>query len=237
MKLNTTELNYIQNAVETANVLGIKALIIEPNCVRGINEERSALLIHTANVPDMPFGTIGLTRLNEFKSRYEIARLNQNFEMEAVVSSDKTPFARSLVMKAKGIQIDYRCASPSTIVCPKALNDTIVHRVKMNPNAVLMLSRGQSAMGSDVVQFMAHADGVNLLLADINGDILSHNIETSIETQSGEPTEAKFNFSYPIKMVLPLLKENSDAYVYFTQRGVITAPINGLTVWIPPRIQ
>lgn len=110
MKLDPETVAYTLNVVKTARLVGIDNIIIEPNLVRAMDDSNSVVLFQDEDVPDMPFGSIGLTRIDTFMARYDIAKTQEKFSIEAAVQEGED-FARSLVMKGKGIKIDYRCGN------------------------------------------------------------------------------------------------------------------------------
>ena len=86
MKLDANTISYINDVVKTAQLIGCEDIMIEPNRVRGIDEARTVCILQTDNVPDMPFGSIGLNRLSVFQSRYDIARVQDKFTIDVYES-------------------------------------------------------------------------------------------------------------------------------------------------------
>jgi hypothetical protein len=243
MKVDAPSLTYIQNVVKTAQLVKIDNIIIEPDKVRAIDEERSVVLFQDVDVPPMPFNSIGLNRIDVFMNRYEVASSVENFELEAVLPDpdpekpDAPKFARALVMKGKGIKIDYRCANPATIQAPKVINDKLKYKVEMNPEAVLLMSKGQSAMSSDEVTLTSDKDGVRFEMTDINGDAFTYKFANNVtvvdKTTNGK--DVNFTHKYPLKVILPLFKVSSDAPFFMTTKGMLKVVVNGLDMYVLPR--
>lgn len=238
MKLDAKTIDYILAVVKVADLVKIDSVIIEPDRVRGKLEDNSVILLHTSNVPKMPFGSIGMTRLDVFSSRYELAKMCDDFKMEVETSEDKTSkemFARSIVMKGKGIKVDYRCANPAVIKVYKTINDTVCFAVKMSAEAVVLMSKAQSAMGGEVVSLVSDEnDGITFEMVDITGDKMSYKFSDKIKVLDEDRT-ADFCFSYPLKMLLPLLKHVADHEIEITSRGVIKLNVFGFDVYVLPR--
>lgn len=237
MKIDQASLAYIQNVVRTAELVKIGNIIIEPDRVRAIDEDRTVVLFQDKNVPVMPFGAVGLNRIDVFSSRYELAKSNSGFSIDIVVEANDpaNTFARSITMKADGMKIDYRCANPATIAAPKALNDAVKYKVKMTAEAVLNIQKGQSAMGADELTFVGNSDGVSFEMSDINSDKLEYKFADKVETVDGTEGEAKFIHKYPIKTLFPLFKANPDGYFYLTTRGMMKVVVNNLDIYVLPR--
>lgn len=238
MKVDQQSLAYIQNVVNTADLVKISNIIIEPGKVRAIDADRTVVIFQDKDVPDLPFGSIGLNRIDVFASRYSIARTFDGFEIDATVedSNPDTPFARALTMKGKKMKVDYRCANPATIQAPKVLNDTIKHRIRMSPEAVLLMQKGASAMSSDEITFVGTSEGVTMEISDINSDKLAFSFADrvdNVDTEDGD--SANFIHKYPIKTVTTLFKTNPDGYFYLTSRGMLKIVVNNLDVLVIPR--
>ncbi len=236
-KLSKQTLDYIETVVSVAKTAGIDNIIIEQDRVRGLDDDKTVLILQTEDVPTFPFGAIGLTRIGVFASRYEIAKTAKDFTVEANIDdtiNGEPSFVRGLLLKGKGVKIDYRCANPKTIQAPKALNDTITHKVKMSSDAVQMLSKGQAAMSADEAIFVGTEDGVSLEIKDNNGDSLVYDITDDISLENGHKV-SDFYHRYPIKVISPLFKQNPDGYFYLSSKGMLYIDVNGINVVVLPR--
>lgn len=233
MNLTTEIINYINNVVNTAQLIGIDNIIIEPNLVRAIDEARTVVILQTENVPDMPFGSIGLNRINVFQSRYNIVKDQKDFTIQAVVD-DSNDFARALVMKSKNTKIDYRCANPTTIIAPKQINDEALNRVQVDNDVVTMLQKGQAAMGADTITIISN-NGVSFEMIDANNDVFKHTFADDAESLVGG-VDTSFVHRYPAKTLLSLFKRNPTTTFDVGQSGTLSLNINGLNVTILPQV-
>lgn len=243
MKIDEKSLNYILNVVKTAQLVKISNIIIEPDKVRAIDDEKSVVLFQDEDVPAMPFGSIGLNRTDVFVSRFDIANQSGKFEVEAVMPQvdankpDAVSFARALVMNGKGVKIDYRCANPATIGAPKIINDQVKYLVEMTPDTVVMLTKGMGAMNADEVAFISDKNGVHIEMTDINGDKFTYKFaERAVDVDDEDDSkDVSFNHRYPIKTLLPLFKIASDVPFFLTSRGMMLIKVNGLNLYVLPR--
>lgn len=236
MKVDQGTLAYIENVVATARLVGIDGVIIEPNRVRGVHEDSTVVLLQNTNVPELPFGSIGLNRTDVFSSRYAIAKSIPNFEMDATVDGpEEAQFARALTMKAKGTKIDYRCANPATIRAPKGFGDPITYRAQMHPEAVMYMQKAAGAMESDELSLIGTTDSITFEVTDINGDKMTYQFGDSVEIVNQEAAESRFSFRYPIKLLQTVFKSNADGYFHITKRGLLRASVNNLDIYIMPR--
>lgn len=241
MRLSKETLEYIQKVVNAASLVKIDSIIIEPGCVRAIDEDHTVFILHKDDVPTMEFGSIGLNRTNVFTSRFELGRTMSDFSVEAVIEGVNTPtaFARALVMKAKGIKVDYRCANPTLIKAPRQLADTISYQVQLDPEVVLMMQKGQSAMSTDEIKFVGTTQddesvSVSFEMSDINADKMSYQFaNTAIRLDDDAPVG--FSHTYALKTLLPLFKINPTGHFSLTTQGILKIVINGLDVYVMPR--
>jgi len=234
MKLDTDSIVYIQNVVRTAQMIDIDNVIIEPGLVRAIDDNKTVVLFQDKDVPDMSFGSIGLNRIGVFMSRLDIAKTQEDFNIDATID-DGSQFTRSLTMKAKGLKVDYRCANPTTIQAPKQVNDVMKYKVQLNAEAVVLLQKGQSAMAAENVTIVSGKDGVKFELVDINDDVFSHIVTTDVECLTDD-TNTIFAYRYPVKTLLPLFKYNPEGFFTIGQKGILSISVNGLTIFVLPQV-
>lgn len=227
MRLDTEELNYIKNVVETGQMIGIDNVIIESGQVRSINDEKSVVLFQEENVPDLGFN-VGLNRVGVFLNRLEVARTQENFSV-SVKTDDNGDFARSFTMTGTGFKVDYRCANPKTISAPKKINDEMLHEIELTPHAVYMLQKGQTAMGSDVVSLICNNEGITFQFVDGNDDKFSHRFTT-------EGSEESFTYKYPIKILLPLFKHDTENSFRIGRKGMLNIVVNNLSIFVLPQV-
>lgn len=232
MKLDKNTVSYIQTVVETAKLVGIDSVIIEPNLVRAIDDNNTVVINQNKDVPEMPFGSIGMNRLDIFTARYDIAKTHDGFTIEADVD-DGSAFARSITMKAKGMKIDYRCANPTAIKAPKQVNDVLKYRIALTPDAVSNLQKAQSAMKAETVTIVSDG-GVSFELTDLNNDVFKYQFADKVEVLTDGT--GKFAHRYPVKTLLPLFKQNSTGHFEIGAKGIAAFQLNGLKVFVLPQV-
>ncbi len=232
MKLDKNTVSFIQTVVETAKLVGIDSLIIEPNLVRAADDNNTVILIQNKDVPEMPFGSIGMNRLDIFTSRYDIAKTQDSFTIEAEVD-DGSKFARGIIMKAKGLKIDYRCANPAAIKAPRQVADPMKYRIALTSEAVLNLQKGQAAMKSEIVTIVSD-NGVSFELSDLNNDVFKYQFADKVEVITDG--NGKFAHRYPVKTLLPLFKQNATGHFEVGAKGVAVFQLNGLKVFVLPQV-
>jgi len=233
MKLTSDVVEYILNVVKTARLIGIDNVIIEPELVRAMDDANSVVLYQNEKVLEMPFGSIGLTRIDGLLARYDIAKTRDKFSIEALVK-DGEEFTRSLTMKGKGLKVEYRCGNPAKIKAPRQVNDTMKFRVTLNGEAVNLMQKGQAAMGSENVSIICN-DGVSFELVDVNNDVFSHTFAPDVEALTDD-TNKKFAHKYPVKILLAVFKQNPDGEFSIGAKGILSFPLNDLTVYVLPQV-
>jgi len=171
MKLNDETITFLQNVVKTAQLVGIDNIIIEPEAIRAIDENKTVVMFEK-DVPPLPFDSIGLNRVGVFASRLGVVQPRDGFSVDATVDGSKQVV--SLLMKSTDVKVEYRCANPTSIKAPKRINDIPKFQIPLNAEAVMLLMKGQAAMGSEHVTIKHTTNGVSFELADSNGDVFSH---------------------------------------------------------------
>ena len=238
MKLDDKTVDYIFNVVKTADLVNIESIIIEPDRVRSINESRTAGLYTNTNVPDMPFGSIGITRIHDLLTRYNIAKEVENFHINVTTNTDEE-YAQPFVLQGKGLKIDYRCGDPRKLKAPRHLNDIECYGVQLTEEPVPMVQKGLSAMNSETVSIVSN-NGVSFEFADISNDIYQYTFADTVDlipNVDGEvPSSTKFVHRYHAKTLMALFKNNPEAKFTIGQKGMLSFPINDLTVFVLPQV-
>ena len=233
MKLDQGTITFLQTVVKTAQIVDIDNIIIEPDRVRAIDDDKTVVIFQDENVPGLPFGSIGLNRIKVFLSRLEIAKTQDKFTMNAIVDGDDE-FTKSITMSGKGIKIDYRCAKPETIQAPRQLNNEMKAKVFLNSEAVVLLQKGMAAMTAETVSIISN-DGVSFEMVDVNNDVFKHTFADNAIAllQDGDN---KFAHRYPIKTLLALFKQNPESSFEVGKNGILKINVNELDVYVLPRV-
>lgn len=240
MKLKEDSIKYLKNAITTAQLVGAETMVITPGLVRAMDENRAVFILQNKDVPDMEYGSIGLTRLPSLASRMRIAEELKDYSISATtLNEDEDMFARALVITATGLKVDYRCADPVKLVAasqagPKQMNDDMEFCVEFEDCAVDMLQKGQAAMKSETVSIISN-DGVTFELLDVNNDVFAHQFADDAVNLLGNDT-TKFAHRYPTKNLLMLFKNADEGLLTISKRGLLCISINGLSVYIFPQV-
>lgn len=231
MKLEKNILDLIMLAVDTSKLLNIEEIIIDKSGIRAIHPERIALILFKADLSnDLPFDSIGINRLPTFIQRLSI--IKDIKDISAEFESDNNNNVKSIKFHNKKLSISYRCANPMTIKAPKNIKDVFTKEVNFTEEAFNMLSKGFSAMKSEVFTLISDNSGVRFELMDSNNDVFTYQFSEEIENKNDD---VKFVHKYPIKIFLPILKQNTNSTLYIGEQGVLKIIINGLDLIILPK--
>lgn len=243
--LNPTHIVFIENVLRTAQLVGITNIVAAPEGVAGIDDDKKVLMLEMNNVPEFPFGSIGINRIDVFLSRLSLAKSCDNFAAEFETATDQkteSQFARQIIFKGNGVKVEYRCAAPKIVLAaindkaqfPKSLNDPRRYSVNLTPEAALLLSKAQTAMSADVVTLVSDDDGVHFKLSDINSDEFVHTFAKEPKLVGEKTPTTEFSHMYPVKLLMPLFKQNSQATMFIGQKGTLSMSVNNLNVIVFP---
>lgn len=234
MKLNNDVINFIQKVVETSQLVNISNVIIEPTFVRAIDDNKSVVIFQPLTHSVLSDNSIGLTRINIFSSRLEISKSQTNFNAEATIHETEN-FIKIITMKSAGTKIEYRCAKPSTIQAPRQIHDEMITRISLDSEAVSLLQKSQVAMDNAETVTIINNDVVSFEVVDINGDVFNHTFTKPAVAIEGNDS-IKFAHKYSIKTLLALFKKDVNNTVEIGKRGILRITINGLDVYVLPRV-
>lgn len=233
MKLDNDVITLIKSAVKTAHLVGIEQMIIEQGRIRAVDINKTVLLCHTENIPELPFETLGLSRLNIFSSRLSILETRDKMSIDARLR-DGTNVVHSLQITGEGTKVDFACANPEKIEAPKGIGEEYLYRIALTPEAVMMMSKAQSAMDTDLVTIISNENGVSFEMVDSTNDIFSFKFTDDVTVLQGDLDT--FVYRYPIKTLLSLFKQDTEASFDIGQHGVLRYNVNGLNVMVFPKV-
>lgn len=240
MKLNTNTINFIKNVIKTARLVDVDNIIIETGKVRAIDDNRTVCLLETENIPEFPFGSMALNRVDIFSSRLALVENRDNFTIDAIIP-EKSDQVSSLSMKGEGVKVDYRCANITTMSkIPKQLADVLKYQIDINLESVTLLQKAQGAMPQqntvDIVTVVSKNDGVFFELSDVTGDVFSLKFAEGAGSLIAQDDDVQFVYRYPIKTLLSLFKQNPTGKFKIGQKGIFNIVVNGINVYVPPRV-
>lgn len=225
MKLNKDQIAFVRQVAETAQMINVESIIIEPDTVRGMNDSRSAVIFQ-AIPTDTNFGSIGLNRIDVLLSRLDIVEGDKKAEITVKMDGE---FVQSLMMKGNGAKINYRCAAPATIQAPKAINNETETITSMSADSVALLSKAVNAMGNaEDMTIIGNDDGISVQLADINQDEFFHTF--------APVADSKFSYKYSSKLFMTLLKKHPSGEFEIGKKGAVKFVFNGLGIYLIPKV-
>ena len=217
-------------------------VVFEPGMVRAVDEKTQLFIIQKENVPVLPFGALGINRLDAFSDRLEMARSLPTFTMDVLVEKSRDParfsdFARSITFKAKGLKAEYRCANPLTIKSPKQFGDQLMFQMDIPPDFITYLKRAKDAMQSDICNLVGDSDGVRMEVIDVNGDKLSYQFaDRCFDITTNNVSQGQFSHPYAIKLLMTVLAKSEPTLQMTGRAGILGTVVNGLNVFMVPRL-
>lgn len=234
----TNEHNWIsivKMIVETAQSVGIDNVIIEPDCIRAIDDAKTVVLFQNEDVPQISVGSIGMNRIGIFMQRYNTISNQPNPTFTSIID-EKNGYVRSIVMKSDNLEMVYRCANPDTIQAPRKINDTPFYRILIPSSSGSLLKQLPGAMNSEIVEITSKKKGVIFKLIDINNDHCIYDLPEKAVNIEDEDASALFSYKYPVKNILSVIDSNADTMFEIGEKGIITASVNRLNVLILPQV-
>ena len=209
-KENITKLNKV---IETCLLSGIENVLVEnlkgqPGVIRGINDDRTCLILSNEDVPD--FGqdvVIGLSRMRDLRSRASVLSSAADFEM-TFDTNNKNEVSVLGFKSGKG-KTQFRCASPSIIKAPKAVNDEELAVVNFKKEDVQTINAAAKAMGAKTFTLLCKKNADEKFEAfiefyDTNQDVFSIKIADDVEFIDGPAT---FVYYYMSDIFLGLIRQ------------------------------
>lgn len=231
MKLSKHQVQWLDNLLKVARIVGIEDVIVQKDTTRAVDSNQTTLIFHPGGMPDMPCDALGLTRTNVLQARLDLMKDEESFVISLDVdTSTDTSFCRSMKMSSGKVAVDYRCGHPATIRAPKVIHGDVSHTFTIPKETIALMQRGQSAMSADTFSLILSKGVVEFELKDINGDVMVGPVTSDVNTVDGQA--AAFHCRYPAKSVLSILKYVGDVPVSIVGKGMLKFEIDGIVVYI-----
>ena len=210
-KENVAKLSKI---IETCMLAGIESVLIETTgdgVIRGINEDRTCLILSSNDVPNLAEGeVIGLSRMNILRQRINVLNTDESFEVS--VETNNRNEVSVLGLKNNKAKTQFRCASPSIIKAPKAVNDEELAVVEISSADVPTLNSAAKAMGAKTFTLLCKKNADEKYEAfieyyDTNQDVFSIKVADNVEFIDAPAT---FVYYYIADIFLGLIRKIND---------------------------
>lgn len=231
MKLEAPTIEYITQAVTTAQLLGMESICIESTIIRAMLEDRSVFLLHTDNIPELPFEAVGITRLPQFLSRIKLVEDKDKFTIDSTIINDEV---KSLMMKCTGTKIDFKCASPAKVAAPRKFKDQPAFSMTMDQGTIDILKQSENAMKTDTLTIISNNELVCIEMNDVNNDVFRHQIDSEVTSLNEE--SILFAHRYPSKLLISLLRHTGETPIEICSQGSLKININGFDIFVLPKV-
>lgn len=233
MKLTTTDIKNLTNVLDACLLVGIENVIIEDSLVRGMNADKSCVILSDTNVPKLPL-PLGLTRIKELKQRLDLFGDNVAVEVKEGARGDIS----SIDMQAGKSKASFRCASTGLIKAPKVISDTLINRVYVSKEQMKSILAGAKAMGSKKIAIsIKKTDEVVFDMADTIHDNFSVTLDSSVERLDDADTSSVTHY-YDEPVFASIMRTKQDDKITFDvgSMGIIRVDLNGHAMTILPKI-
>jgi hypothetical protein len=232
MRLSEETLNYINKVISVAKKVSIESLAITSEHIRGLDQDNSIFLFQETDIPTMEFEAVGISKGDDFVSRLSIVS-GDTYHVDADIDNDNG-VARNLIFKSSGkgsrTSVSYRCANPDHVQSPKRIkNKNVITEVILPDDTVQKLNLVGGAMGNQDIFFHGDEDGFHLSMLDDNNNSFKH-------TFSMEGNKDIFKHKYPLKILLTVLKLDSNCTFNLMENGMLHLTLEDITLYILPKL-
>jgi len=232
MKLSAEAIANLENLLATCIPVGIDAIILEEGTVRGVNEDKTCVIISSVGVPELSTEIkMGLSRLSVLGNR--LALFKSDPQLVVDVKENANNEASSIEISSPAAKVQFRCTSPSLIKAPKKINDSIAHKIELDYDQIPFILSGAKAVTSKKAVIASKADGVFFEFTDVNQDTFSIKV--------AESTGKVFVHHFPSDVFLTVLRRainiEGKTFLNIGEVGTLSAIVNGYPLTILPQIQ
>lgn len=228
--MNTEFLKLLVRTLQTAKILGIENFLIESDTIRGIDDNKF-IFMHSTHDIDLEFNSVGVTRASLLYNRLKLIDVERcNIDINI-----KNGFLGSFNIKDKKHKLNIICSNPTLITSPKGIKDNTKYTLSIPDDTISEYNSYLNAMKTDNVYMIHDNSSIFFEFIDINKDTLTCNLDIDNLTSIDNSALSNFKYMYDSKS-LQLILKNCSTNIAFTNRGFIKVNINGITVWLSPKI-
>ncbi len=236
MKLSVESIKNLENLLSTCSIASIDAIVIEDNTARGVNEDKSCVIIASHNVPKLPeLNKMGLSRLSTLVNRLSLFKSDDQMVVDAK-ENDKGEIS-SLEISSPSAKVQFRCTASALIKAPKKINDTQKFVVDIKKEQIPLILSGAKSMGAKRAVIASKKDGTFFEFTDTNQDTFSIRVADSLDVVIAH--------HYPAEVLLPLIRaassnltdEDSGISLNIGEVGTVNISVNGYSLTVLPQIQ
>jgi len=232
MKLSPESISNLDKLLSTCAIVDIDAIIIEEGTVRGVNEDKSCVIISSVGVPELPEGLkMGLSRLGTLNARIGLFKNDPQTVID--MKENERQEITSLEISSPSAKVQFRCTSTALIKAPKKINDTVKFTLEIDRDQVPLILAGAKSMGAKKAVIASKKDGTFFEFTDTNQDTFSIRV--------GESMDQVFAHHYLAGVFLPLLRAviNNEGAILLNigEIGTLNITVNGYPLTVLPQVQ
>lgn len=243
--LTTENIERLKSVIETCQLIGVDSALIESGkIIRGVNEDKTCLILSDSNVPDLlsDDAIIGLSRMSVLRSRLNVMAAD---DLVVKLEENNKGEIASIHLANKKSKTQFRCASPSIIRAPKAVNDTEKALIEIQKEDVTTISNAAKAMSAKSFMLVSKRNGENfeafIEYYDANQDTFSIKVSDSIQFVD---EASSFVHCYTSDVFLPLLRNIMSSLpedekiinLIIGTNGTLRLTVNTHTVILIPQV-
>lgn len=233
--------NVLERTTKVAHIMNINEISLEDsprgNLIRGFDASHGAPVVINHIVDDedleLPFSALAINDCTSFVNKAKLALSRDDTYRTNIEINANTKQVDSINFKGKRFKLEFQAGKASTIRAPKAIKDTVAYTFKIEPQDMATLSQSVKALGGEDVTLVC--DGTSIFYeAGEKKDKFSMVLCEEFEAVDG--ANSSFVFSYPFKTFYPVVSNCESCTFSLTTRGMLNCEINGINVYVIPRI-
>lgn len=235
MDLTKENVEVILDVIDTAQLVGITDIAFKDGGVGGIENDRTAVIFSTNQYDFLDGIGLAINRPSLLINRLGLCMDDPNFKLKCEIDTKSNAISR-LTAKSKRTSIEYRCANPDYVEIPTKINNNPMLEGTIDADLLSLIQKSQSAMHVDLIKVGINSDNSGYFeFVDMNND-------SCISTMALEYTndsDGSISFKYNAKMLLQVLRKalKTNTLTFSVgNRGLIEVIINGISVFITPRV-
>jgi hypothetical protein len=242
-KVNNQIWDILTRATQVARIMNIEEIAFDDHAkgkmLRGFDATHGAPVILNHIFEDdeleLPFKSLAINSCSSFIDKLKLAQTRDEEYITNITIDDNSQKVTEIHFRGKKFKLDFNTGNSDTVRAPKSIKDTTAHSFNMLPKDIATLNQSIKAMKGEDVTLIS--DGTNISYEVKVGakDVFSLDICDNFDSVA-EKNNRSFVHSYPFKTLYPVLSSCEDCLFHITTRGLLKCKIEGITVYVMPRM-
>lgn len=233
---------FVRNAVDTADRIGLNGMMFRPNLVSGIGGKAgmTIIMLHEHQI-ELDFDALAVMNPKDLRTRMQLLSEKGEMNIDLVqgkIDDNPTPvnILSKINLKEGRMKISYAAAAPKAVRAPRKVDFVTQSEINFDRAAVTAtLQNAMKALTCDITTTVTLSCIKGELIATVH-DLNNDQYEDLVATM--DAGAKAFTHRYYLNFFQMLIASHQEGFpIEISDRGILKFNINGFTIYQLPKVQ